>query len=43
LIAALEKGLPHCSGIAIGMDRLLMLRAGVDDISEVLSFGFGRA
>jgi len=43
LIAALEKGLPDCSGIALGIDRLLMIRAGVDDISEVLSFGFGRA
>ncbi|MDP7561630.1 MAG: EF-P lysine aminoacylase EpmA [Methylococcales bacterium] len=43
LIAALKKGLPSCSGIALGIDRLLMLRAGVDDIAEVLSFGFDRA
>jgi Truncated, possibly inactive, lysyl-tRNA synthetase (class II) len=42
-IAALEKGLPSCSGIALGIDRLLMLRTGADDIAEVLSFGFDRA
>lgn len=35
-LAALEHGLPQCSGIALGLDRLVMLAAGANDISEVL-------
>lgn len=38
LLAALAAGLPDCCGIAIGLDRLLMLLAGVDDINKVLAF-----
>ena len=36
LIAALERGLPECAGVALGMDRLLMLATGVDDIRKLL-------
>lgn len=43
LIAALEEGLPECSGVALGLDRLLMLKLGVEDISDVLTFPFERA
>ncbi|THB69309.1 MAG: EF-P lysine aminoacylase GenX [Gammaproteobacteria bacterium] len=32
LIAALEKGLPFCSGVAVGLDRLFMLRTGAESI-----------
>lgn len=32
---ALEKGLPKSSGCAIGVDRLMMLICGKDDISDV--------
>lgn len=38
LLAALEHGIPQCSGVALGIDRLLMLVTGAADIREVLSF-----
>ena len=38
LIAALESGLPSCSGVAMGVDRLLMLLVEAKTISEVISF-----
>lgn len=37
-IDALKAGLPPCSGIAVGVDRLVMLCADVTDIAEVLLF-----
>ncbi len=37
-LAALEAGLPLCSGVALGIDRLLMLLANAKHIKEVLSF-----
>jgi len=43
LIAALESGLPDCSGVAIGLDRLLMLLSGSASIDDVLSFSIHRA
>jgi lysyl-tRNA synthetase class 2 len=42
-LAALAQGLPACSGVALGFDRLVMLLAGVEDIRAVLAFGWGRA
>lgn len=38
LIKALEEGLPRVSGIAVGVDRLIMLAADVPSISETLFF-----
>lgn len=43
LINALQAGLPDCSGIAIGLDRLLMLLTNHAKIDEVLSFALSRA
>jgi len=43
LLAAMDHGLPSCAGIAIGVDRLVMLRAGVDRIDEVIAFPVDRA
>lgn len=38
LLQALEHGLPQCSGVALGIDRLLMLALKKMTISDVLSF-----
>ena len=43
LLAALEHGLPECSGVALGVDRLLMLVTGTTDIRKVLAFDWARA
>ena len=37
-IKALEKGLPQCCGVAVGFDRLMMLRHNIKDISMVVPF-----
>ena len=43
LIAALESGLPSCSGVALGVDRLVMLATASDHIDQILTFPFSRA
>ena len=43
LISALEFGLPECAGIAIGLDRLLMILTHSKHIEDVLSFSITRA
>jgi lysyl-tRNA synthetase class 2 len=40
LLAAMQSGLPECSGVAIGFDRLLLSKIGKDEISKVQSFNF---
>ena len=35
-LAALEHGMPEAAGIALGLDRLVMLAAGAEDIAQVL-------
>ena len=38
LIAALEHGLPACAGVALGIDRLLMIKTKASNISEIINF-----
>lgn len=40
LLQALEHGLPVCSGVALGLDRLLMLLTGADALDQILAFPF---
>lgn len=39
-IGALRRGMPSASGIAVGIDRLVMLLTGAETIREVMGFGF---
>lgn len=38
LLGALKHGLPHCAGVALGVDRLIMLALQKEKLSDVLSF-----
>jgi elongation factor P--(R)-beta-lysine ligase len=42
LLNALEHGLPASSGVALGLDRLLMLITGVDKLEQIFAFPFSR-
>ena len=37
-LQAMDQKMPDCAGIALGVDRLIMLLAGLDDISQVVAF-----
>ena len=42
-LKALESGLPSCSGVALGFDRLAMLVLGKENIADVIAFTFQRS
>lgn len=39
-IAALANGLPDCAGVALGLDRVIMIAANANSIDQVISFPF---
>jgi len=39
---AMQAGLPSSSGVALGVDRLLMQLCGLNSIEEVLAFPWSR-
>lgn len=43
LDALKEKGLPQCSGVALGVDRLFMLASKQNNIESIIPFGLGNA
>lgn len=42
LLAALDSGLPDCAGVALGVDRLVMLATRAGRLGEVVAFPFER-
>jgi lysyl-tRNA synthetase class 2 len=43
LLQAMEYGLPPCTGVALGLDRVVMLCAGDAKLADVLTFPIDRA
>jgi lysyl-tRNA synthetase class 2 len=43
LLAAMRHGLPPCTGVALGFDRVVMLSLGVQSLAEVIPFPIERA
>lgn len=43
LLAALESGLPDCAGVALGIDRLLLVAGAKQGLQDVIAFPFDRA
>ncbi len=43
LIAATRAAMPACGGVALGFDRVVMLAAGANRLSEVIAFPVARA
>jgi lysyl-tRNA synthetase class 2 len=42
-LAAMEAGLPPCAGVAVGVDRLLMLLLRANSLADVMPFPADRA
>lgn len=42
-LAAMASGLPECAGVAIGLDRVLMLATGATELRQILNFSWDNA
>jgi elongation factor P--(R)-beta-lysine ligase len=42
LVDALKAGMPDCAGVAVGLDRLLMLTTGASRLEDVIAFPWSR-
>ncbi len=43
LLASMRAGLPACSGVALGVDRLILKALGLSAIDQVVAFPYSRA
>lgn len=43
LLSGMSEGMPDCAGVAIGLDRLLMIILNTNSIDDVISFSWDRA
>jgi lysyl-tRNA synthetase class 2 len=43
LLAAMDHGMPDCTGVALGFDRVVMLAAGAENLADVMAFPIDRA
>ena len=43
LLSALAAGLPDCAGVALGIDRLVMIASGANSLNDVIAFPFDSA
>lgn len=43
LLSALEHGLPQCSGVAIGLDRVLLVQQQAQSLADIIAFPNDRA
>ena len=43
LLAAQAHGLPNCAGVALGVDRLLMLKLNLPSVAATMPFADDRA
>ncbi len=43
LVEALKEGVPDCAGVALGVDRLLMLAVSADALADIIPFDLTRA